>query len=155
MLYFIFDYIQKKSAVNDWQFRSPTLESNYWINHKLKKVSSSFPYLAELKEKLAQHRAAIELKAAGTKMKDISAFREMLMVPSDRALYSYVNKIRTNFTQAFAKDRSDYFQELYNFLKKKIDRRVQHLRHRQHLDLDDLLEEDEEQLDKTKPVISE
>lgn len=151
-MYFIFDFIQKKSAVNEWQFRSPNMESNYWINHKLKKVSSQFPYLAELKEKLNYHRTMIEQKAADTKTKDLTAFREMLMVPSDRALFTSVNKTRSLFSQAFLKDRSVYFQELYNFLKKKIDRRVQHLRNRQHLDLDELVEEDDEHLDKTKPV---
>ena len=151
-MYFVFEYIQKKNVINDWQFRSPNKESNYWINHKEKKVTSEYPYLADLQKKLREHVAVIEQKIKTTKTKDLSLYKEILDKPNEDALVKFVSNKRSEMTKTFLIERSEYMQQVYNHLKRRIERRVQTFKHRQNIGLTELLDDDADNLESHKPV---
>lgn len=153
-MYFVFEYIQKKNVVNDWQFRSPNKNSNYWINHKEKKVTSEYPYLADLQKKLREHIAVIEQKVKTTKCKELSLFKEIMDKPNDSALVGFVTAKRSELTKKFLVERSKYMEQMYNHLKRRIERRVQNLKNRQNLGMTELADDEIDLMDNHKPVAS-
>lgn len=152
-MYFVFEYIQKKNVINDWQFRSPNKESNYWINHKEKKVTSEYPYLQDLQKKLREHIAVIEQKVKTTKCKDLNTFKEIMDKPNETALIGFLTQKRSELTKTFLVERSKYMQQMYSHLKKRIERRVQSLKNRQNLGMTELMDDEIDLMDIHKPVV--
>jgi len=139
-MYFVFDYIQKKNIVNDWQFRAPNNDSMYWVNHKMKRVTSEYPYLSDLKQKLDLHEAAVLEHRKTSRFKDLTVFKDILLMSNDDKLMSFVSKHRTAMTKKFLVERSKYLESLYGHLKKKIEKRVANHKHRRDLELDEYLD---------------
>lgn len=152
-MYFVFEYIQKKNVINDWQFRSPNKDSNYWINHREKKVTSEYPYLEDLKKKLREHIAVIEQKVKTTKSKDLTLYKEILDKPNEAALVGFVTGKRSELTKTFLLERNNYMQQLYNHLKRKIERRIQSLKNRQNIAMTELADDEIDLMDIHKPVL--
>lgn len=134
-MYYVFDFLQKKNATSDWQFRSPNAESTYWINHRQKKVTSEYPHLKELKEKVYKHKRMVELRAANSKLKDLTTYKEVMKMGDTGLLTSFINFQRGSLTKAFLIDRCKYLEAQYTFLKKKIDKRVQNMKNRQNMEM--------------------
>lgn len=153
LLYFVFEFIQKKNVVNEWQFRSPNQDSNYWINHKEKRVTSEYPYLAELQKKLQEHIAVVEQKVKNSRAKDLGLFKDILDKPSDDALTGFVTKIRAELTKQFLVDRCKYMEQMYVHLKKRIERRLQNLKNRQNISINEQVENEVDLIESHKPVL--
>lgn len=152
LMYFVSEYIYKKNLINDWQFRSPNKDSNYWINHKEKKVTSEYPYLPDIQKKLKDHIALIEQKLKTTKTKDLTQFKEVLQQPTDDRLMEFVSGIRSEMTKEFLLERNGYFHHLFIQHKRGIERRMQDLKNRENIVLNLYGNEEEGKFDKSKVV---
>ena len=64
----------------------------------------------------------------------------------------FVSKNRVKLTKQFLVDRCKYIENLYAYLKKKIDKRVQMIKNRQNIEIDEKLDESVDD-DKARPVI--
>lgn len=125
LLYFLFEFIQAKNSVSDWNFRSPNSHSCYWINHSLKKVTSKYPFLAELRRALLEHQNLTEQRNKTAKVKNLVYFREEMNAVSDADLIAKLNAHRTKLTKKLILDRCKYYEADYNHLKKKLDKKIQ------------------------------
>lgn len=52
LLFFVYNFIHKKSVETNWNFRNPSEDDYYWINHKFKRISGEYPFLEELREQV-------------------------------------------------------------------------------------------------------
>jgi hypothetical protein len=151
-MFFVSEFIYKKNVLNDWQFRSPNSDSNYWINHKEKKVTSEYPYLLEIQSKLREHVALLEQKLKSTKTKDLTQFKEVLRQPNDKALMEFVRDIRSSLTKDFLVERNDYYKHLFIQHKREIERRHQGAKNRESLGMNLFTFNDDDKAQKSKAV---
>ena len=91
LLFFVFNYIVKKSRESNWAFRNPQVGECYWINHKLKRISATYPFLEELTAELKVHKEKIEFKAqSGKRLKNLSTFQQLT---GSKSLQETISKV--------------------------------------------------------------
>lgn len=81
-------------------------------------------------------------------------FKEVLHRPTESSVINYVSNTRSELTKNFLVDRSRYIEQLYAHHKRKIERRVQIMRNRQTIGIDEYSYDDEKKQDPHKPVNS-
>ena len=101
LLFFVYNFVHKKSVESNWTFRNPNSAKSdpYWINHKLKRISSLYPFLVDLVEELEEHSHKIKFKSLNTKIKGAHVFKNILGLKSEKEAMDAVNKMRAEYVK--------------------------------------------------------
>ena len=154
LLFFIYNFVHKKTVVSHWSFRNPAADECYWINHEFKRISGEYPFLDELKIELDEHQSKLQFKVLYNKMKKLAPFKKILGTKTDQQTVQEIVKFRSQFTQRYTEVKNSYNIELYTYLRKKLDKKIENYEKQKKFVFEDEVFEDINNKPKLRHYIS-